>query len=137
MGVWDKVSGGGKIGKEGERMNKEEMAEKWRCLSEEMIEGMGEWRKEKPKASLREIEEEVDRRLSKVRAQMIMDMAEQSASRDWQGQTRGAVCPKCGEELKRKGKKKRKLETQGGQTIELEREYGVCPKCGVGIFPPG
>lgn len=118
-------------------MNKEEMAEKWRSLSEEMIEGIGEWRKEKPKASLREIEEEVDRRLSKVRAQMIMDTAVQSDSTDWRGQTRGAVCPKCGEELKRKGKKKRKLETQGGQTIELEREYGVCPKCGVGIFPPG
>jgi hypothetical protein len=39
--------------------------------------------------------------------------------------------------LEGKGKKKRKLQTRGGQEVELEREYGVCPKCGQGIFPPG
>ena len=31
--------------------------------------------------------------------------------------------------------KKRKLETQAGQKIELEREYGICLDCGYGLFP--
>ena len=29
----------------------------------------------------------------------------------------------------------RKLEICEGREIELERDYGVCPKCGQGIFP--
>lgn len=45
------------------------------------------------------------------------------------------MCPNCGTRLEKKGKKKRKLPTRGGQEVELEREYGVCPKCGQGIFP--
>ena len=48
---------------------------------------------------------------------------------------RESVCPKCGEQLEKKGKKKRKLQTQGRREVELIREYGVCPKCGEGIFP--
>jgi YgiT-type zinc finger domain-containing protein len=45
------------------------------------------------------------------------------------------MCPKCGEEVKKKGKKKRKLETNGGQEIEFEREYVTCQSCGHGFFP--
>ena len=37
----------------------------------------------------------------------------------------------------KKGKKKRVLLTREGREIELEREYGVCMACGLGIFPPG
>ncbi len=37
--------------------------------------------------------------------------------------------------VKKKGKKKRKLETTGGQEIEFEREYVTCQSCGHGFFP--
>lgn len=89
------------------------------------------------RATLREIEAEIDRRLSELRAKMISDTAMQSAQAEWETGATGVVCPKCGAQLEKKGKKKRKLETQGGREVELVREYGVCPKCGQGIFPPG
>lgn len=118
-------------------MKKEKAEENWRRMSEEVISGISEWRGKNAKATFREIEEEIDKRLSAMRAQMIADTAVNSVSADWKGLEKGAACPQCGVELKGKGKKKRKMETRGGQVIELEREYGVCPKCGQGIFPPG
>jgi uncharacterized protein with PIN domain len=45
------------------------------------------------------------------------------------------ICPKCGGEVKKKGKKKWKLKTTGGQEIEFEREYVTCQSCGHGFFP--
>jgi hypothetical protein len=117
-------------------MKKEKLQEKWRGQSEEMIVGMSEWREKHPRATMREIEQEIDKRLSEMRARMIADIAMKSASAGWEkGEAR--VCPKCGGKLLKKGKKKRKLETQGGQEIEMEREYGMCLDCGYGFFPPG
>lgn len=115
-------------------MNSDEMVRRWHIMSEEVISGMTEWRQQHPNASFREIEEEVDKRLAALRARMMTDVAVQSAQTEWE---EGAVCPSCGVELVKKGKKKRELQTRGGQEVELEREYGVCPRCGQGIFPPG
>lgn len=118
-------------------MNKQKTEKEWRGQSEEVITGITEWRDQHAKATLREIEEEIDQRLSVMRARMISDTAMNSASAEWAAGEKAAVCPKCGVALTKKGKQKRKLQTRGGREIELEREYGVCPKCGQGIFPPG
>lgn len=117
-------------------MKREKGKEEWRRLSEKVIEGSSEWRREHPKATLREIEEEIDKQLSEMRARMITDIAQGSASAEWEAGEKAAVCPQCGAELLKKGKKKRKLQTREGREIELEREYGICLKCGQGIFPP-
>lgn len=117
-------------------MNKAEMERRWNGMSAEIISGMAEWRQQHPQATFRQIEEEVDKRLAVLRARMLADTAISSAQADWEGAGAG-MCPRCGTKLKKKGKKKRKLLTRGGQEVELEREYGVCPKCGQGIFPPG
>lgn len=117
-------------------MKKEKTEEKWRKLSEEVIAGTNAWREKHPKATMREIEEAVDKRLSEMRARMIADTAMKSGSAEWEAGEKEAVCAECGGELMKKGKKKRKLETREGQKIELEREYGICLKCGYGIFPP-
>ncbi len=114
-----------------------ELQANWNGLSEEIMEGIADWREQHPQATFREIEEEIDRRLSALRAKMISDTAMASAQAEWKSGAAGVVCPQCGEKLEKKGKKKRKLETQGGRKVELIREYGVCPKCGWGIFPPG
>lgn len=118
-------------------MSGEETKKKWQGMSDDIFSGMLEWRIGHPKATFREIEEEVDKRLAGMRARMLADAAISSASADWEGQEKGAVCPKCGVELEKKGKKKRGMQTKGGQEVEIEREYGECPKCGQGIFPPG
>ena len=116
-------------------MKKEKLKEKWQGMSENTIAGMSEWREKHPRATLREIEVEIDKRLSEMRARMIADAAMSSSSAGW-GKGEAEVCPKCGGELLKKGKKKRKLETQGGKEVELEREYGICLDCGYGLFPP-
>jgi YgiT-type zinc finger domain-containing protein len=118
-------------------MKRDEMCRRWSGLSEEIISGVAEWRQQHLKASFREIEAEVDKRLSVLRARMLSDAAISSAQTKWGGGRQGAFCPTCGARLEQNGKKKRRLQTRGGQEIELEREYGVCPKCGQGIFPPG
>jgi DNA-directed RNA polymerase subunit RPC12/RpoP len=118
-------------------VNGDEMRKRWNGLSEEIISGMAEWREQHPKATFREIEAEVDKRLGVLRARMLSDAAIRSAQTEWDGAKGEVVCPNCGERLGQKGKKKRRLQTRGGQEVELEREYGICPKCGQGIFPPG
>ena len=117
-------------------MKQKDLRTEWKGKSEEMVEGMAEWRVGHPKASLREIEGEVDRRLSELRAKMISDTANQRALAAWEAAD-GVVCPECGAKLMKKGKQKRVLLTRDGRKIELAREYGVCVACGAGVFPPG
>lgn len=118
-------------------MKQEKGKAEWRKMSEDVIDGLSAWREKNAKATFREIEDEVDKRLSALRAQMVADTAMQSASAGWTGAAGSPTCPQCGTKLQKKGKKKRRLQTQEGQMIELEREYGVCAQCGQGLFPPG
>ena len=117
-------------------MSKEKL-ENWRGLSEEVLVGMQEWRGQHPKASMVEIEQEIDQRLARLRARMLQDTATESEARDWQEAKEKPVCPECGEILKMNGAHKRYLQTNGQQEVVLERKYGVCPKCDLGFFPPG
>ena len=118
-------------------MKGDEQQANWNGLSEEIMQGIVEWREEHPKATMREIEVEIDQRLSALRARMITDTAMASRAAEWEKGASGVVCPGCGAKLEKKGKKRRKLATQGGRAVELVREYGVCPHCGQGVFPPG
>lgn len=110
----------------------EEKGKKWSRLSNEVIEGVIRWRQEQGKATINEIEGEIDRRLNKLRAEMIGDVAGGNG-----GLGKGVVCQDCGGVLEARGKKKRELQTQGGEWVVVEREYGVCPQCKRGYFPPG
>jgi YgiT-type zinc finger domain-containing protein len=118
-------------------MSKEEKGKEWRGVSEEIIVGIWEWRDQNPQASFGEIEAELDRRLSELRARMLADVAVASAKADWEAGSESVVCPNCGAALQPNGKKKRTLQTRGGREVKIEREYGVCPQCGQRIFPPG
>ena len=86
-----------------------------------------------------EIEAELDQRLARLRARLLQDSALQSPARDWQETPaeQQPVCPECGQVLEAKGSQRRELQTHGQQAVVLERQYGVCPKCGLGFFPPG
>ena len=48
-------------------------------MGDEIINGMAEWRQQRPKATFREIEDEVDTRLSLLRASMLSDAASADA----------------------------------------------------------
>jgi hypothetical protein len=110
----------------------------WRELSEQILTDVKEWRRSHPKATLREIEDEVHARMSRLEAQLIEDTAQQSKSRAWSGSVpqERPTCPVCHSRLQARGKRQRKLQAAGGQEITLNREYGTCPNCGTGLFPP-
>lgn len=112
--------------------------EHWRELSEHILTDVREWRRAHPKATLREIEDEVHRRMSRLEARLIQDTAQASTSRTWSGASpqERPSCPVCGTPLQARGKRQRKLQGPGGEVVTLSRDYGTCPTCGTGLFPP-
>ena len=46
------------------------------------------------------------------------------------------TCPACGQKMKHKGKRRRRIVTEAGE-VEVTRTYYHCAACGQGIFPPG
>lgn len=107
-------------------------------IYEEIVTGMKEWRIANPKATMREIEREARRQVSKLEAHLIEKSALASKSKEWAGNEREERphCPNCGEPLVARGKQMRKLQATSGREVKLERTYGVCPKCEAGFFPP-
>jgi hypothetical protein len=110
----------------------------WLRMTEEIMVGMRDWRLQHPKATLREMEHELDTRWAHVRARMLEDMAVASAAADWTTTPpdQQPTCPDCGAPLRPRGADTRTLQTHGGQALTLERQYGSCSACGAGLFPP-
>ena len=119
-------------------MERRNFEQRWHHLSAEVMTGISDWRFQHPKATLRELETELDARLARLRAHMLEDLALASTATDWQAQTATSppTCPDCGNPLEPRGLHTRTLQTHGGQRLTLERCYGVCPVCETGLFPP-
>lgn len=98
-----------------------------------------EWRGEHPHATFTEIEDAVTERMDQLRTELLTDLALQTRAAELHDKQRGAPprCPDCGERLQGRGKQHRRVVVSGGGAVDLHREYGVCPACGVGLFPPG
>lgn len=120
-------------------MDSEAFEQKWATLSEEVVTGMRDWRVQHPRATLREIEEELDGRLARVRVRLLADLALQSRAAAWSAApaAQWPSCPQCGSAWAPRGTHPRRLKTHGGQELTLPRTYGVCPTWGQGHFPPG
>ena len=114
-------------------MATDKLEEGWRGLGDEVFKGMAEWRRQHPRASLKEIEAALDERLDRLRARMLEEVA--LAQGDEVAEA--TQCPQCGQAMEKAGSHTRRLQTQGQQTLKLEREYQRCPKCGHSFFPPG
>jgi ribosomal protein S27AE len=123
------------------KKNKAERSPQTRQVSEGARDllGINHWRKEHPKATLREIEAAVDERMNQLRAQLIQEVVQMSEAGEWSEapQEDRPRCERCGNVLLARGKQTRFLQTNGGEALKLERSYGTCPDCGQGIFPPG
>ena len=65
-------------------MERRNFEQRWHQLSAEIMTGISDWRFQHPKATLRELETELDARLNRMRAQMLQDLALHSAAADWQ-----------------------------------------------------
>jgi RNase P subunit RPR2 len=119
-------------------MRQEDFDRDWEAASKEMLTGMKAWRVAHPKATLDAMEEELDRRIQALRAEMLEDMAQASDLADVRAlpAAERPVCSQCGAPLGPRGQEVRQLKTQGDHTLTLTRSYAVCPRCQTGIFPP-
>ena len=61
-------------------MDNKKLSQKWQGRSEEMNADIAEWREQHPRATFREIESEIERRLNEYRAKVMADTANQSTS---------------------------------------------------------
>jgi NADH pyrophosphatase NudC (nudix superfamily) len=119
-------------------MGIKELEADWQASGKKAISKVNEWRQHHPKATLQEIETVLDEQLGRLRKQLLEEAAQASETADWRADSAaGPVCGKCGARLEARGKGKRKLTTSDDQVMELERQYGVCPVCQTGLFPPG
>lgn len=110
-----------------------EIEAEWERLSEQIAREVGEWRRAHPQATFNEIETFIDERMNRLRARMVADVAAASGVAVEERPT----CPQCGQRAVLRGKKRRRLRTQGGETVALERHHAICPQCGMAFFPPG
>ncbi len=114
----------------------------WETLAAEVLVGIKDWRTQHPKATFTEIEQELDRELSRLRTRLLEDVALASAATDGgrgPGTSGGAraTCPSCDGALVARGQATRAVTVTHNQTVTLPRQYAVCSICGVGVFPPG
>lgn len=96
-----------------------------------------EWRRAHPKAKYVEIEGEIHRRMMQLEARVIQEAAQESEAREWgKGREQEApVCAKCAVPLSARGKHRRTLQGNGGESVMLNRTYGTCPNCRESFFP--
>ncbi len=46
------------------------------------------------------------------------------------------ACPHCGTTMVQRSRRRKRVVLKGDQTLDLDRDYVVCPSCGEGLFPP-
>lgn len=114
-------------------MDPEEMEQQWQHKSQQAARAIAQWRQAHPKATLAEIEAAVDEQMNQMRATMIEEVAQASPCEQ---AAKENPCPQCGERMQARGKRLRKLQTHGGQTVSFTRQYQSCPFCGYSFFPP-
>lgn len=102
-------------------------------VEDEISQKLCQWQQDNPEATLTDIEEAVDTELAKLRGQLVETMA-QAKEETGEGVS---SCPQCGQKMVKNGRKKRKLQTKEGETIQLERQQWRCLSCGTMLFPPG
>jgi len=100
---------------------------------DELRRKMSQWRQANPKATLTEIETAVEAELAKLRKQLVEEMVQEEAI----GAQEEPTCPQCGQNMVKNGRRRRKLKSKEGQTLQFERQQWRCLSCGTTFFPPG
>ena len=116
----------------GDKMNKGKAKAKFLGEAEAVFEQMWEWGAEHSQASLDEIAAELVPLRQELMGEMLGEMVQQHGD----GRYEEVVCPECGEKMKSRGRRRRKVLHAEGE-VKIKRGYHRCPECGQGIFPPG
>ena len=120
-------------------MEAEKLAQDWQDRFAGAAASMAKWRAEHPRATLREMEEAVDKQLAGVRTRMLVDSVQASGAAEFSvlPARQRPKCPECSDPLASRGKRERVLLTTQGQELRIRRQYGQCQSCGTELFPPG
>lgn len=89
-----------------------------------------QWRAEHPRATLAEIEAQVDTALSTVRSQTVADLALTGV------EAAAPACPTCGRSMQRHGQRPRHLVTRDEGQVILPLPRYRCPVCATELPPP-
>lgn len=95
------------------------------------VEAVLVWSETHRGATLRELEEQVQEAIGKVRQELM----EAAVERQGRGELKSERCA-CGGRWVFQGYRRRQVMTTQG-AIVVERAYYTCDRCGAGIFPPG
>ncbi|GAC1644773.1 MAG: hypothetical protein NVS4B2_34400 [Chloroflexota bacterium] len=88
------------------------------------------WHAIHPKATLYDMEKAVETQIERLRASLL---ATQTDGRYVEEQP---ACPHCGTTMVARTRRRKQVVLKGDETLDLDRNYVVCPSCGEGLFPP-
>jgi ribosomal protein S27AE len=119
-------------------MSHPEAQSNWDTLIQQVKSHLDAWGEAHPTPTMLDIEQATSQALAPLYAQAVQDLALHSANADLShtATAQRPTCSDCGVLLHARGKSKRKLHSQQDQSVQLERDYAVCPQCGKGFFPP-
>jgi hypothetical protein len=113
----------------------------WAGLSQEVEQELRVWRAAHPRATLTEIERAVQAGLQRLQARYLQDLVQASGAATWRTSppAERPACASCGASLEPVGpvQERRVLTAGQAEPLRVQRQYGTCSACGVGLFPPG
>lgn len=118
-------------------MTPEELKAQLLAEAEAAIDRMMAKRSSSKQITLREISQLAVESGQRLQTAVLQTLVQDSANNE-QGASIGQkrVCPNCGKWMSYKGKRKRQVVADSGET-SVERDYYYCSQCKVGVFPPG
>ena len=107
-----------------------ELEARLRAATEAAIAKVVAERKLPAEATLADIERVALDAGQQIEQAIVMALAQESAAQlsAW------PACPQCGQKMKNKGKRQRRIVTEAGE-VEVERAYYYCATCHQGFFP--
>lgn len=122
-------------------MDGERIRTGWAGLAATVESELVEWRTAHPRATLAEIEAAVQAALSRLQAHYLTDLVQASAAAHLRATppAERPGCLACGGALQPVGGLQERQLLTPGQTepLRVRRQYGECPTCASGSFPPG
>jgi len=105
----------------------------WAAVSQAVEQEVAGWRRAHPRATLTEIEQEVETATRRLTRWLVEELAGEETALEER-----PSCPRCRTPMERRGRKARLvLVAHQHQPVRLERPCFVCPACGAGLSPPG
>lgn len=114
------------------KQTREQMKQELERKASEVIEALLEWNERHEAPDMTQIEEIV----LTLRDEIGLEFASELIASQEKTEPVIERCPRCGREMRQKGKKPKLIESRLGELV-LEREYYYCVACGAGFFPPG